>query len=387
MTVSIVDADSHVLEPADVWTSRIATRFGDQIPHVEREPESGASYWRVGKRWIWPAGHWAPAGQNYYPPLNPTEYDEVDLAAYDAQARLKKMDELGLEVQVLFPNIVGFHAQVLLEELGSELALMCVQAYNDFVLEWAETDPARLVSLAMLPYWDRAACLKEMERCISAGHKGILFANKFEQVGLPGYCDPYWDSVYAAAQDMDVPVSFHIGFSNPEHAVRNTEEFISNARAHADEMKAARPVFSANTLMNQCSVLGTLLTSGLCERFPKVKLISTESGFGQIPYYLEALDYHWRAFGNPREPMLPSEYFARQCYGTLWYERTTLELLHLYPTNFMFSTDYPHPTSLSPGPASDALPAAEHVQKYYADLDPVIRENVLSANAKRLYRV
>jgi predicted TIM-barrel fold metal-dependent hydrolase len=239
----------------------------------------------------------------------------------------------------------------------------------------------------MLPYWDRDATLNEMERCVSAGYKGILFANKFEKVGLPGFCDPYWDSIYAAAQEMDIPVNFHIGFSNVEHSDNYTAENIADAKEHVEMMKRTRAAFVANTLMAQASVLGTVLTSGLCERFPRVKLVSTESGFGHVPYYLEVMDYHWTAFGNPRDSMLPSEYFRRQCYGTLWHERTTLRLLDLFPENFMFSTDYPHPTSLIPGPASTALPAAEHAQKYYADLDPVIRENVLSANAKKLYRL
>src|SRR5207248_748306 len=96
------------------------------------------------------------------------------------------------------------------------------------------------------------------------------------------------------------------------------------------------------------------------DRFPRLKLVSVESGFGHVPFYLEALDWEWLTFGNT-SPLLPSEYFRRQCYGTFWFERTTLPLLAAYPDNFMFSTDYPHATSLSPGPASPADVPAEHV--------------------------
>jgi hypothetical protein len=62
--------------------------------------------------------------------------------------------------------------------------------------------------------------------------------------------------------------------------------------------------------------------------------------------------------------------FKRQCYGTLWFEETTLALLTDYENNFMFSTDYPHPTSLSSGPASPATPAHDHITRAYNTLDP-----------------
>ena len=62
--------------------------------------------------------------------------------------------------------------------------------------------------------------------------------------------------------------------------------------------------------------------------------------------------------------MLPSEYFRRQCYGTFWFERLTLPLLETYPDNFMFETDYPHPTSIGPGPAS---PKAQTIPSHHIE--------------------
>jgi predicted TIM-barrel fold metal-dependent hydrolase len=384
--ISVIDADAHVVEPADLWSARVSSRFKDEMPRVEFNAETGHNHWRVGAHWLWPAGYWGQAGYSEYPPLQPFEFDQIDPATYRAADRLERMSEYGVDSQVLYPNLIGFQAP-LIAELGPELALLCTQAYNDFLLEWSSEDPSRLLPIAMLPYWDRDASVAEMERCIKLGHKGVLFANKFERVGLPSFCDPYWDPVYAVAQELDIPVNFHVGFALPELADLFTHDTLEAKRQDAVASRPIHTRMTAITLMSQCAVIGELLTSGICDRFPDLRFVSVESGFGQIPFYLESLDWHWKAFGNVDMELLPSEYFRRQCYGTLWFETTTLPLLKVYENNFMFSTDFPHPTSLSPGPASPSPVPSDHIRDSYAQLDPAVRRKVLQDNAKAVYKL
>ena len=102
----------------------------------------------------------------------------------------------------------------------------------------------------------------------------------------------------------------------------------------------------------------------------------------------QSLDWHWIGQGGrPSLPMLPSEYFRRQCYGTFWFETTTLPLLELYADNMMFETDYPHPTSLSPGPTSPALPPNKHSATYFSEVPVDVARKVLHDNAARLYNI
>jgi uncharacterized protein len=380
----IADADSHILEPADVFTSRVPKRFVDQAPRVELSPRTGHHHWRIGSEWIWPVGHFAFAGFNEYPPLGPAEYEDVQVSAYDAHARLARMDEYGLDVQVLYPNIVGFQAPLLVE-VGHEFALVCTQAYNDFAFEWSSADPNRLLPIAMLPYWDRDACVKEMERCVGLGARGVLFANKFQRVGLPVFTDVYWNPVYAAAQEMGIPVNYHVGFSSYEAAETLTEKSISSKREQGVAERPNKALWGCSLLMSQADIFGQLLTSDLCERFPNLNMVMVESGFGHLPFYLECLDWHWKAYGNETRSLLPSEYFARQCFGTFWFERRTLPLLDEYPTNFMYSTDYPHSTGGAPGPCSPGVNPAQHVEEAFANIDPVVAYNAVWGNAKRLY--
>jgi uncharacterized protein len=386
----ISDADSHILEPPDVWTSRVSKRFAELAPRVERSPRTGHNHWRIGSNWIWPVGHFGSAGFDQYPPIQPFEYDDVQTSTYDAVERLKRMDEYGVDVQLLYPNIVGFQAPLLVE-VGAEFALECTRAYNDFAYEWSSADLNRLVPIAMLPYWDLQASVEEMQRCVGMGFRGVLFANKFERVGLPGFTDPYWDPIYAAAQEMGIPINYHVGFSTDEAAKTLNEDSIAakraEAEADAESSRESRARWAGTLLMTQSDVTGQLLTSGLCERFPELNLVSVETGFGHMPFYLECLDWHWKAYGNDSRSLLPSELFKRQCYGTFWFERTTLPLLTQYPDNFMFSTDYPHSTGGAPGPCSPGIRPADYVAEAFANIDPVVARKAVWGNANRLYKL
>ena len=145
---------------------------------------------------------------------------------------------------------------------------------------------------------------------------------------------------------------------------------------------------TTSLMLGNAEPIAAIITSGLCDRFPELNFVSVESGFGYLPYLLESLDWHWVGQGGRGAlELLPSEYFRRQCYGTFWFETTTLPLLELLADNVMFETDYPHPTSLCPGPASQALRPADHIAKHFASLPDDVVQKVLHDNAARLYRI
>ena len=383
--IPVIDADSHITEPADIWTARVASKYRDLVPRVEMHPKTSHHHWRIGDTYIWPVGYFSTAGVDVYPPDVSWEYSDVDPGTFDAAERLNRMDEYGVDVQILFPNVIGFQSE-LVRQLGDDLATICAAAYNDFMLEWCKEDTARLVPIAMLPYWSREDCLKEIERCASLGFKGLLFADKFERAGLPNFCDQYWDPVYAAAQDAELSMNYHVGFLSQ---TANNLMFDNMDARHQDPNYARDLTRRAcSGFLSQAEVFGQLLTSGLCDRFPSLKLVATESGFGYLPFYLEALDWHWKGYGEARRGgLLPSEHFRRQCYGTFWFERSSLPLLEQYPDNFMFSTDYPHGTSLSPGPASPAEVAWKHLREAFADIDEVVTRKVIFENAQSVYKI
>jgi uncharacterized protein len=383
----IVDADCHLTEPADLWTARVPAKYREVVPRVDVHPANGIHHWRIGDRWLHPVGYHSPAGWGQYPPDRPLEFEDCEPGTYDARERLKRMDEFGLAAQILYPNIVGFLAGDF-SKLDPEVSVLCVQAYNDFAHEWASEDPRRLFPIAMVPFWDREASVREIERCVSLGFRGVLFANKLEMIGMPSFLDSYWDPIYATAQECGVPINYHIGFSSDEVSLRLGADAVNAARQEPEKARLAAVGRLGQTLMGQATLLGSIVLSGICERFPRLKLVSVETGFGHLPFYLETLDWQWKAYGNESLALLPSEYFRRQCYTTFWFDRVALRLLDCYPENFMFSTDYPHPTSLSPGPcAGTTLMPSQWVEEAFVDIDPWLKERAVFANANQVYNL
>ena len=61
-TIQVIDSDTHVTEPPDLWTSRMPSKWGDDIPRVETHPVSGEQSWRLGDLWLSPVAKSAMAG-------------------------------------------------------------------------------------------------------------------------------------------------------------------------------------------------------------------------------------------------------------------------------------------------------------------------------------
>jgi predicted TIM-barrel fold metal-dependent hydrolase len=196
---------------------------------------------------------------------------------------------------------------------------------------------------------------------------------------------------------MNLSMNFHIGFSNKAATTaegRFLDEYLlspkgtrENPPPGEDAVRIIRQ--GIPLLMGNSATIIALLTSDICERFPTLKFVSVESGFGYVPYLLEAADWLWYVNGARdayRERLLPSEYFKRQCYGTFWFEQRTLSVLEEYPDNFMFETDFPHPTSMAPGPGSYAEnPLTKIERDIVARLSPTTARKVLYENAATVY--
>jgi predicted TIM-barrel fold metal-dependent hydrolase len=255
------------------------------------------------------------------------------------------------------------------------------------VIEFASADPQRLIPVASLPFWDVEASLKELERCVDGGHRAALWAARFNEVGLPYFSDSHWDPIYAAAQEMGVPMQMHVGFAAITASTKPMPELLDR-----DLYEATRFAKQAGTsFVRQVDTIAEIVMSGLCERFPRLDFVSVESGFGFIPFLMEMLDWQWQNFAGPAprpDLLLPSEYFQRQVHATFWFERQTLPALEYYAENIMFSTDFPHPTSLTPGPSSVARRPDLHIADAITSrLPEPLARRVLSENAARLYRI
>jgi predicted TIM-barrel fold metal-dependent hydrolase len=375
----VIDVDTHITEPGDLWTRRLPAKFRERAPRLVRNPENQWDVWQIGDSSpLVPVGFTAVAGWPEPFPSAPRNMDEVPRAAYDAAARLAYMDSIGVWAMAIYPNVGGFGSQAFLKLGDGELMLACVEAYNDFLLEWIAPDPRRFIPICAMPFWDVAASVREMERCAKRGYKGVLFTGEPQTHGMPLLGDRHWDPFWAAAADHDLPVSFHIG----------TGDFgeFSKERMATTGPGATNVVVAVGLFLDNGKQLVDLLLSGVLARHPRVRVVSVESGIGFLPFILEACDYTFEYSDvrrqRPEFTLKPSEYFRRQVYGCYFFEEFAPQ--HLLDAigvdNVLFETDYPHPVCLY-GNVREKIDAGLRGQP------EAVRRKLLFDNAAKLYRV
>jgi uncharacterized protein len=376
---TIIDADTHVTETPDLWTSRAPARMRDRVPHVITD-DDGSQKWMVGgSKPLASAGMTATAGRGSF--NNPPKtYDDMHPGAYDANARLKYMDDMGIWAMIMYPNVGGFGAQQFLKLNDPELMLTCVQIYNDWQTEWASADSRRLLPITSIPFWDVNAAATEVRRCAAKGHRGILFTGEPQYYGLPLMGHPHWNPLWEAAVETDLPISFHIGSGDM------AEGLLKNKVATYGKM-AAFTELAVDIFLHNGLQLNDLIMSGVLARYPKIKFVSVESGIGWIPFMLEALDYQFTgnsvAKEQPEFKLLPSEYFARNIYACYWFEQTAPRRLidKIGADNILFETDFPHPTSLYGNEVHARIKGG------LSDCEESVPRKILWGNSQKLYKV
>ncbi|MET1002074.1 MAG: amidohydrolase family protein [Acidimicrobiia bacterium] len=383
--IQIVDADTHLVEPPDLWTARMPSRWADMAPHVRWDEQHQEEAWFVGDQRLAPVAAAAQAGWSEYPPDHPRRWADADPATWDPKLRLGRMDEYGIHAQVLYPNVALFNSAMLQEVDEAEVQLATVQAYNDYQTEFASVAPDRFLPMTSLPFWDLAATLQEMQRCADAGHKGIVFSQDPSAFGLPGLTDRHWDPMWAAAQEMRLPVNFHIASGDTS---------LLDRAGHPDNGPHANYAsMGVSFFLGNARTIAQLTCGGICHRFPELAFVSVESGIGWIPFALDSLDWQWKNCGvhleHPEYDLLPSEYFARQIYGCFWFERDTalFAIERLGADNVLFETDFPHPTSMSPGPATAAVAPDVYIDEVFGGLPDDTLRKILHDNAARIYHL
>jgi predicted TIM-barrel fold metal-dependent hydrolase len=149
-----------------------------------------------------------------------------------------------------------------------------------------------------------------------------------------------------------------------------------------------KPAIGGSMLfIGNARVLINTVYAGIFDRFPKLKMVSVESGVGWIPFMLETMDYElWENAPAQFKALKrkPSEYFQDHWYATYWFEQAKGNLQALIDSvgedNILFSTDFPHPTCLYPAPL-------ESVSAKMSTLRDDSRRKILGENSAKLYRL
>ena len=383
-----VSVDDHLIEPARLWQERVPESMRENAPHIVRDGDS--EFWVYEDREIVTTGLNAVAGkkrEEFSP--EPITYEDMRPGCYDPAARVADMDQGFVLSSLLFPSFPRYCGQVFHEAKDKVLALECVRAWNDFILEeFAGDYPGRFIPTMIIPLWDTKAAVAEIERTAALGAKSILFSENPTKLGLPSIHNGYWDPVFAACNETEFVLSMHVGSS-------------SNLIRTSDDMPTlAFMAYSAAA--NQAGTLLDWLFSGKFDQFPNLKIALSEGSIGWIPYFLERAEQvvdkqrFWASrFDidmNPShvrgEATTESTFdldtdvrklYKEHVFGTFIEDHAGLRLLDILgEKNVMLECDYPHSDSTWP----DSINLA---RKWLDHLPDEVQYDIAIGNASRVY--
>jgi predicted TIM-barrel fold metal-dependent hydrolase len=273
----------------------------------------------------------------------PCTFDDILPGCYDQGARLLDMDANHVEASICFPNILPrFCGQAFYEREDKELALACIQVYNDWMIdEWCGgAGKGRLIPLTMIPLWDAELAAAEIRRCAEKGSFAITFPENPYPLGLPSIHDKsrFWDPVFQACEDTESTICMHIGSSSSMPTTSPDAPFI---------------VSSTLTFSNAMGSMVDFIFSGTLERFKTLKLAYSEGQVGWMPYVMERADKLAAervaddTFGTTL-PHPPSSYVDR-IYGCVFDDEVGLANRgRIGMDQITFEVDYPHADSTFP---------------------------------------
>lgn len=364
----IISVDDHVVEPANLWIDRLPSKYHDVGPRIKRAPMGEVSY-VGGKLTIKPGSEGAPADWWRYEDLRrpllrvdsavgvPRDqvtmsgitFDDMRPGSFEQKPRLEDMDVNHIEASLCFPTFPRFCGQTFTEAKDKELALLCVQAYNDWMVdEWCAGSDGRLIPLVIVPLWDATMAADEVRRNAARGVRAVCFSEIPAYLGLPSIHDPdnYWDPFFAACDETSMIVNMHIG---------------SSSKMPSTSADAPAAVGSSLTHINAELSMTDFLFSGLFERFSNLKVAYSEGQIGWIPYLLHRMDAVWednRGWGGVADkvPNPPSTYFPDHVFGCFFDDPNGLKLIdEIGADNITYESDYPHSDSTWPNTAQLAL--------------------------------
>jgi predicted TIM-barrel fold metal-dependent hydrolase len=355
----IISVDDHVVEPPDLWTSRLPSRFVQRGPRLVRERGlpivSAMASWQPADD-----GEWADVW--YYDDLvTPVSrmsaavgmgelgwgtviYDEMHPGSLHQHERLQDMDANHVDASLCFPNTLPrFCGQTFSERNDKELALLCVQAYNDWIIDdWCAGEGyGRLLPITMVPLWDVGLAVAELRRCADKGAHAVTFPENPYSLGLPSVYSGEWDPFFRECTETETVLCLHIGSSSKMPRTQPEAPFI---------------VTSTLQFQNSMHSVLDFAFSGTLAKHPDLRIAYAEGQIGWLPFVIERADRLWaerseNSFGTNGvvldEP--PSAYVGRQVFGCIFDDEAGLAVRdRVGMSNICFEVDYPHADSTFP---------------------------------------
>ena len=341
--MKVLDSDMHLMEPVDLWDRYIDSRFKSIAPrgltseNVRdlRMAHPDGRAWGVYRANGTRSG--APnRGRNFN--RNQDTYRDHSERNWTAEVQLEAMDIEGIDVAVLYPTR-GLN--VLSEpNMESNFAAALARAYNNWLYDFCEKDPARLLGAGMISTFDVKDAVNEARRCVKElGFRAVFLRSNI--LNDRNWYDAYYDPLWSVLEELAVPVGFHESSSS---AGRQTGDWFE------PNFMLRRAVAQP---MEQMLGLVGICAGGVLARYPNLRVAFLEANCTWLPWLLWRLDEGWEREGDvwvPEMTMKPSDYFKRQVFVSVEPDEAGVKYVidYIGTDRLVFSTDYPHGDSKYP---------------------------------------
>ena len=368
----IISSDSHVVEPPGLWLERMdSKKWGNRIPRVE----AGQPFdqWIVDGHEFGTIGTSSSAGLRYTKPDDITldgSFKDVPPGGYNPHAHVKDLAYDGVDQDLLYASVAttmyGIQDQDFVQDL--------FEVYNSWLSDFCSEYPDTLNGIGLVLIDDQIEKgIHQMERASELGLKGVMIP-----VGPrphETYDNPMYDKFWAAAQEIGMPLSLHLGTLRP-----------GNMRLMEDGKVTQTAVERCNEDAFVRYSLGHLILSGVFERFPDLRVVNVEHELSWLPFFMHRMDVTYierteQASYRYKENMTPSDYMKRNVYHSFQEDGPGIRLRDIIGVNnIMWGNDYPH--------AESTFPESQRIlSEILADVPEEEQSLIVSGNCKRLYNL
>jgi len=337
----ILDSDMHLMEPVDLWERYIDSKFRSEAPRglTSENVRDLRMTHPDGRLWGLPQTHGrrnSNQGHNFQ--KNQGIYGSHAERGWTAEVQLEAMDIEGIDVAVLYPTR---GLQALSEpNMEANFAAALARAYNDWLYDFCERNPNRLLGAGMISPFDIDAAVAEVKRCIKElGFRAVFMRSTI--MNGRNWFDDYYEPLWNALEELEVPIGFHESSSS---AARQTGDIFE------PNFMLRRAVAQP---MEQMLGLVSLCSGGVLARHPKLRVAFLEANCTWLPWLLWRLDEGWEREGDIWARDLtrkPSDYFKKQCFVSVEPDEDGVKYVidYIGTDRLVFSTDYPHGDSKFP---------------------------------------
>jgi len=373
----VVDADAHVNPPPTFWAEYLPAHLRDLAPVLVETDEGDFIDFEGRRRKLSMLA--AQAGRKAEDIGHEGRLSDTRKGGWMPAQRLEDMDIDGVDAAVLFGGGP-------LGTVNDELFMASFGAYNRWLADFCSYAPDRLSGVGYIPMREVDQSVAMLREAAALGFTSVnipafplaaklevAFGGHAQTAALTGdplgprrYCDAEFDPFWAAAVDLDIAITIHLG----ARATRYMEADKILADMVASKMAMAEPI-------------AIMIYGGVFQRFPTLKFVSVESGVGWMAWLANYMDETWKKQRFWTESPLtepPSFYMERNVFGTFIHDQVGIATRHLPGgRNIMWTSDYPHSETTFPN-------SAAMIARLLADVPDEETREIIGGIARRVFR-